>query len=370
MRTLVCKKYSISIGIIAALFWCSTILNSCTNDESLLPQIKPEGPVPEWGRLIDEDMLAVIEQLNKLNPASLQSMSIENARHAPTPKDAVDALLKKYNITPPKINVDVKSLVLNTATYALPAKIYTPRSGKDQYPMIVYFHGRGWSFGSPDDYEYSAIALAEKAEAIVISVDYRLAPEFKFPTANEDAYAAYQWARENGNSIKGDIEKVAVAGEGAGGTLAGAICIMARDRKYIQPTHQLLIYPITRMSFISPSYLKYEKAKPLDKGLMSWLFRHYITTYSDGASTFISLLHANVKGLAPATIITAEIDPLNNDGRDYAAHLEQSEIPVTHRNYEGLTHDFFGMGAVVKNARAAQDFTSAQLRKAFERSAD
>ncbi len=331
-------------------------------------RIKPEGQNPAWAPNIDPEMLAVIEQLDKLNPTPLTEKSVEAARNSPTPKDAVQALMTKYNITPvpPKVTM-TERMIKGPATDSLQVRIYTPQTNKTSYPVIVYYHGGGWVIANPEVYEASTQGLSEKAEAIVVSVNYRKAPENKFPAAHEDAYAAYQWARMNSHTIKGDTTKVAVAGESAGGNLAASVCLMARSQGFPMPVHQLLVYPIANYNFESPSYQQYANAKPLSKPLMQWFFMHYLNSPAEGNNPLISLLNAEATGLPSATVLTAEIDPLLSEGKAYADKLSAAGVDVSYRNYEGVTHEFFGMAAVLPDAMDAQEFASGKLKETFNK---
>lgn len=233
-------------------------------------------------------------------------------------------------------------------------------------PGIVYYHGGGWVIATIDTYDASARALAEQTGAVVLSVEYRKGPEFKLPTAHNDAYAAYMWVRQNAAMLNINAAKIAVAGESAGGGLAAAVCIMARDNQVSLPVHQLLVYPIANNDTNTPSYNQYANAKPLSKPLMQWFFMHYFRTPADGDNPWISLVDvANVAGLPGATVINAEIDPLQSEGQQYAAKLKAAGINVTAKIYEGVTHEFFGMATVVPQAKEAQKLAADELKKVF-----
>ncbi|MEX2593824.1 MAG: alpha/beta hydrolase fold domain-containing protein [Anditalea sp.] len=211
-------------------------MGACQYVKDLVPKkttddIQPEMANPEWAPNIDPQMLAVVEQLGKYGTPPLHTLSPAQARMAPSPTDAVMNLLQRYNIHPSPANVDVSQQVIPGNTEeGLLVRIYTPKSGNGPFPVIVYYHGGGWVIAGLDVYEPSAMALAEKSEAIVISVSYRQAPENPFPAAHEDAFAAYNWALGNAGDINGDPQNVAVAGESAGGNLAVATALMAKDR--------------------------------------------------------------------------------------------------------------------------------------------
>jgi acetyl esterase/lipase len=231
--------------------------------------------------------------------------------------------------------------------------------------VIVYTHGGGWVIATNDTYDASARALCNAAEAVVVSVEYRKAPEHKFPAAHEDAYTAYLWALNNAPEIDGDPARVALAGESAGGNLAISTAILARDRGEQPPSHILAVYPIADGNTESESYREHHDAKPLNRPMMAWFFGHYLRTPADAAHPLISLVHADLHGLPPTTIITAEIDPLRSDGEELAERLRQAGVEVDYHTFGGVTHEFFGMGAVVGKANKAVKVAAKGLRSGF-----
>ena len=187
------------------------------------------------------------------------------------------------------------------------------------------------------------------------------------PAAHQDSFAAYQWVLANAERLGGDPKRVAVAGESAGGNMAAAITLMARQKKVQMPVHQLLIYPVANYGFDTPSYQQNENAKPLSKNAMEWFFEHYLASEKDGDNPLISLLHAtDLRGLPPATVITAEIDPLRSEGQQYAEMLKKAGVKVDYANYTGVTHEFFGMGAVLPDAKRAVKQASSNLKRSFQ----
>jgi acetyl esterase/lipase len=243
-------------------------------------------------------------------------------------------------------------------------RIYTPH-GTGPFPVVVYYHGGGWVIATVDTYDASARALANAARAIVVSVEYRKGPENRFPAAHDDAFAAYQWVLANAASIGGDPRKVATAGESAGGGLAVEVAMMARDRRVRLPVHVLAVYPIADGDTQSPSYVENAMAKPLSRAAMQWFFQHYLRSPADGRDARVALVRANLRGLPPTTIITAQIDPLRSDGEQLAAALRAAGVRTDAMSYDGVTHEFFGMGAVVDKARQAVQFGAAGLRRGF-----
>ena len=313
----------------------------------------------------NSDMKAVLDKLASMNPKPLPQLTAAEARKGPTPADAVKALLEaRGKSIEPEPVAKVQDLQISGAEGQIPARIYTPE-GKGPMPVVVYFHGGGWVIANTDVYDSSPRALANLAKAIVVSVDYRQAPEHKFPAAHEDAFAAWQWALKNASSFGGDPARVAVAGESAGGNLAAAVSLMARDRKAQMPVAELLVYPIAGYDFETPSYEENATAKPLDKAGMQWFYQQYLNTPKDAQDPRISLVKADLHGLPPTTLITAQIDPLRSEGQLLATNLEKAGVKVESKNYDGVTHEFFGMGAVVAEAKDAEQFGAGGLKKAF-----
>jgi len=318
----------------------------------------------------NDDMQAVLDEFQQLGPKPIESLSAQDARDQPTPAEAVVEVLEEQDRgAEPQAVARVENRTIPGPGGKLPVRIYYPY-GQGPFPIVVYYHGGGWVIGTVDTYDASARALCRAADAIIFSVEYRKAPEHKFPAAHEDAFAAYQWVSRHAESIGGDPSLVAVAGESAGGNLAGAVPLMARARNERMPVHQVLIYPVTGSDMNTPSYRDNEQAKPLNKAMMAWFFEKYLKDPADGKSPWINLVgNEDLKGLPPATIITAEIDPLQSEGRRYAERLREAGVPVTYRNFEGVTHEFFGMGAVVRDAKQAVRVVGRDLDRSFEQAA-
>ncbi len=219
----------------------SNQLNNQTDTIMKVETIKPMGPQPAWGPTIKPEMLAVIEKLISYKDKPIEELTAVEARKNHTPTDAVIDLIAENNIQVPVAKVDTSGKDIDVKGGKIHLRIYTPQGSSQPLPVIVYYHGGGFVIADLDVYDASAKGLSEQVNAIVVSVAYRLAPEFKFPTANQDAYAAYEWVVKNTSTIKGDPKKIAVAGESAGGNLAANVSIMARDRGIMIPVHQLLV---------------------------------------------------------------------------------------------------------------------------------
>ncbi len=318
-----------------------------------------------------KDMKEVLSAMQRAGGKPMDTLTPAEARKQPTPTDAVMAILKEEGkstepmaLVPGVTSVDK---TLPGPAGALPVRIYTPE-GKGPFPVLVYFHGGGWVIADKNVYDGGARALSRGAEAVVISVDYRLAPEAKFPAQHEDALATYKWALENASSLNADPKRIALAGESAGGNLAIATAIAARDQKLTMPLHILAVYPITQLADdATPSYVDSENARPLNKKMMGWFGKHVFAKEADKKDPRVALTSANLKGLPPVTMINAQIDPLRSDGDLLATALENAGVKVEHKLYDGVTHEFFGMGAVVDEAKQAQAFASKRLKEAFAR---
>lgn len=316
---------------------------------------------------IDPQAQAVVAQYQALGPKPIESLTPEEARRQPSAADAVRALLQRQGrSTDPEPVGRVENRSIPGAAGQIQARIYTPQ-GTGPFPVIVYFHGGGFVIATIDTYDASARALANAAGAIVVSVEYRKAPENKFPAAAEDAYAATQWAINNAASLNGRADRVAVAGESAGGNLATVVCMMARDRNGRMPVYQALVYPVVNLASESPTYEENGKAPFLTRDALRWFGGHYLRSPADALNYYASPLLGDVRGLPPATVITAGFDPLRDEGAGYADKLRQNGIEVDYRNYDSMVHEFFGMGVVVDAGRQAVQQAGANLRAVFAR---
>ena len=260
----------------------------------------------------------------------------------------------------------VESRDIDGPASKIPLRIYTPKGGAARKPGIVFFHGGGFVLCSLDTHDATCRQLAQGTDSVVVSVDYRLAPEAKFPAAPEDCYAATQWTALQARALGIDAGRIAVAGDSAGGNLAAVVALMCRDRGGHLPIHQLLIYPVTDFCFETASYSANGEGYFLSTDMMRWFWHHYLETDADGAHPHASPLRApNLAGLPPATVLTAEYDPLRDEGRAYAQRLAAAGVPTQYTNYDGVFHGFFGMTEQLPRARQAIDEACAALRKAF-----
>lgn len=324
------------------------------------------------GPPLDPQMQKVIDEQDRLKPRPLTSLTPAQARKEPGSKDAAKSLERRLT---GKITYEPIAGVSNR-TVPGPAgprvvRVYKPlesRTATEPLPVLVFVHGGGWSVGSIAGYEASCRALANRAGCVVISVSYRLAPENPFPAGHEDVYAALQYIMKNAAQFGGDPKRVAIGGESAGGNITAGVCLMVRDRKGLMPVHQLLIYPTTDTRTNTPSYQKYAYAKPLDRAQMRWFIRNVAPTARQRNSPYLAPLRSpSLKNLPPATVIVAEVDPMQSEARAYAERLSAFGVPVRYRFYKGLTHEFFSMGQVVERAKDANQFAADGLKKAFSK---
>ncbi|MFC3124763.1 alpha/beta hydrolase [Pseudoroseomonas globiformis] len=320
-------------------------------------------------------MRALLESLQALRPSPIENLSPAEARLQPSLADATRHRLRATGQSDaPRALAVVRDLEIPGRGGMMPARLYSPvdpsASGQvpqAPLPLIVYFHGGGFVIADLDTYDSSARALAAEAQATVLSVHYRQAPEHKFPAAHEDAYAAYMWALGNAQSLGADLTRVAVAGESAGGNLALNVALAAREARAPLPVAMALIYPLAGTDMTTTSYRDNAQAKPLNAAMMRWFFDQYAASPADLADTRMDVYgRAELRGLPKAIIVTAEIDPLRDDGQRLAARLQESGVQVVRQDYAGVTHEFFGVNPLVLGrAGDAQRFVAGELRSAF-----
>jgi acetyl esterase len=235
----------------------------------------------------------------------------------------------------------------------IPVRIYAPSQAR-RLPALVYFHGGGFVIGSLDTHDGTCRSLANAIGCCVVSVDYRLAPEHKFPAGPEDCYAATRWVAEKGGEIGVDSSRVAIGGDSAGGNLTAVVALMARDRRGPSLCHQLLVYPVANHAFDTASYAENEKGYLLSREMMRWFWNHYLGSPEHGKHPYASPLRAeSLAGLPPAHVVTAEFDPLRDEGEALAARLRREGVPTTHVRYPGMIHGFFSMTAMIDAAKRA-----------------
>ena len=312
----------------------------------------------------DDDMLELAKAHEGLHPKAIEKLTPEEARRQPTIADAVHALLQSKGLsTDPAVlvpGVRSRDTVVDGAAGVLPARVFTPE-GVGPFPVILFFHGGGWVIADKAVYDAGARGLSQAAQAVVVSVDYRQAPEHKFPAAWDDALAAYRWVLSHAGEIDGDATRLALAGESAGGNLAVATAVAVRDAGLPPPLHVLAVYPVAQTSLNTESYLENAIAKPLNRAMVEWFVGHLLNDPDEKKDPRLSLVDADLRGLPPVTLVNASIDPLRNDGDKLATALEAQGVAVERRVYDGVAHEFFGAAAVVEKARQAQAYAGQRL---------
>ena len=314
----------------------------------------------------DPQMQTVLDTLKSLQAKPFHSIGVPEARTQASAADAARTVQRDRKVSPnPEAKVATRDIAIPSPTGALPARVYTPE-GNGPFPVVLYFHGGGWVVADLNTYDATPRALALGSKAIVVSVDYHHAPESKFPAQHDDAWAAFAWTVENIHLLNGDAKRIAVAGESAGGNLAANVALMAKEKKTTQPVHQLLVYPIAGNDLNTQSYRDNADAAPLGKADMEWFISHVFASKEQTSDPRINLVgRTDLAGLPPATVITAQIDPLRSEGQALAEKMKAAGVAVNLINVDGVTHEFFGMAKVVDKAKATVDAANADLVKAF-----
>ncbi len=251
----------------------------------------------------------------------------------------------------------------------VPMRLYRPASAADDAPLpvLVYLHGGGWTIGDLDTHDVLCRSLCAGAGCAVISVDYRLGPEHRFPAAVDDALASMRWVREQASALALDPARIAVGGDSAGGNLAAVVCLALRDAGEAMPVHQLLIYPATDMRAVAPSHATNAQGYLLTADSIAYFRGHYMGQGADWsdwrASPLLATSHA---GLPPALVLTAGFDPLRDEGRLYADALSAGGTPAQLVCFERQIHGFITMGRIIDEANLALDLCAMALRRAFE----
>lgn len=259
----------------------------------------------------------------------------------------------------------VRDLHLPGPAGDLLVRVYLPTLGAS-LPALVYFHGGGWVLGSVDGHDSTCRRLALLSGCAVASVEYRLAPEAKFPAAVEDCFAAVRWVATNGASVGVDSSRLAVGGDSSGGNLAAAACLMARDQGGPRIKFQMLVYPVTDRNFDTASYLQNANGYLLSRENMVANWELYLRTDADASNPYAAPLKAkDLQALPPVLVITAEYDPLRDEGEAYAARLRESGVATVCRRFDGMVHGFFGFAETVDAAKEALGLCAEEMRKAL-----
>ncbi|MCX8254969.1 Lipase [Beijerinckiaceae bacterium RH AL1] len=322
---------------------------------------------------VDIDMKHVLDRWRDLKPKPLEELSPEDARRQPTPIEAAASLLKDQGKSLDSYKIATKVITFPGPDGDLKATLYTPQGDADgkPRPVVLFYHGGGFVLENGASTDASSRAIAGGGDFIVVAPDYRLAPEHKFPAASEDALAAYKWVLANAASLGGEPDKVALSGEGAGALLAIDTAMAARDAKLPKAKALVLITPSAGIDLKTNSWIEDSTARPWNKAAVEWAIRQYLPAPDTKFDPRVDVVgNGNVDDFPPTTIVTAEDDPLRSDGERLGGKLKRATVPVEMRDYPGVTHDFFGMGAAVEKAAEAQAFVTKNLKAAFEKKAD
>jgi acetyl esterase len=270
------------------------------------------------------------------------------------------------NPEPPEL-ARVAPLSIPAPHGAIPARIYVPKQSRQQdglSPALVFFHGGGWVIGDLDSHDVVCRQLAVEGALIVISVDYRLAPEHKFPAAADDAIAATKWIAANARALGIDTARLSIGGDSAGGNLTAVVALAARDGNGPTIAGQVLIYPATDFAMTHGSHGEPETSVLLTHSVIHWFRDHYLNGAADIHDWRASPARAtNLAGLPPAYVLTAGADPLRDEGDEYAERLKQAGVPVTYKHYPGQFHGFVTMGKLLQQANVAVSEIGAWLKE-------
>jgi acetyl esterase len=287
----------------------------------------------------------------------INELSVEEARQGSTAMAVMQG--------PPEAVAEAADRTIPGPAGDIPVRIYTP-FGSGPFPLLMYFHGGGWVVGDIATSDCLCRILTNATGCIVVSVDYRLAPEHPFPAAADDAFTATQWIALHAAEFDGDPARIAVCGDSAGGNLAAVVAQIARDCGAPAIQFQLLIYPVTNANFDTLSYRENADGYFLTKAGMQWFWNHYIPNEADRTNPKASPLRAaNLAGLPPALVITAEFDPLRDEGEQYAERMRAAGTPVKLTRYDGMIHGFFTMSNLLDQGKAAIRQSAETLRAAF-----
>jgi acetyl esterase len=309
-------------------------------------------------------ILKVIEAMQRAGLKPIEALSPDEARRQ------MEETAKSRKAEPLPVG-RVEDRAIPGPAGPIRVRLYWPEgSGPgtgDTVPSIAYYHGGGHVIGSLDTHDLIARNLCHGAGALVVSVDYRMGPEHKFPAAVEDSFAALEWLHANAASLGADPERLGVHGDSAGGNLAAVVALIARDRGGPRLLLQSLVYPVADYTLSAPSYQTYAEGYGLlTRAAMQWFQLHYLRNPAEAEDWRASPLRApNLAGVAPAVIVTAECDVLHDDGANYAEALRRAGVPVEYREYPGMIHAFFGMVPVVDDAMNAQRAVWDAFRRAF-----
>lgn len=313
-----------------------------------------ETPAPN--RLIDPEARVYLDWMQALGLPPLAEQGPEEARR-------LSRMRVPMLAGEPEPLERVDDISIPGQVGSIPGRLYAPVRGQT-LPALLYMHGGGWVVGDLDSHDSFCRALARRAGCLVLSIDYRLAPEHRFPAAVDDAWAGLEWLHENASSIGADPDRLAVVGDSSGGNLAAVVARRAHERGGPALAAQVLIYPVTNFDFDTPSYSAAATGYGLTRDSMRWYWEQYLADPHQGSSPDASPLRAGgLSGLAPALVITCELDPLASEGSAYAAALHSAGVRVEHIHEADMIHGYIRMAGAIGRARKSWDDCAHFLRR-------
>jgi acetyl esterase len=305
---------------------------------------------------LDPQAKQLLDQMAAMGTPPFESLAVPEARQL---MDSMKALMGE-----PEAIAHCEDLRLPGPAGTIPARLYRP-AASGPLPLLVYFHGGGWVLGGLESHDGVCRSLANQAGCAVLAIDYRLAPEHRYPAAVDDCCAALVWAAAHAAELGADPNRIAIGGDSAGGNLTAVVALRARDQGGPRLRLQLLIYPVTDHSFDTASYAENANGYLLTKGAMVWFWNHYLGDDAGTDPSASPLRAQDLSGLPPALVITAEYDPLRDEGEAYARRLREAGVPTTLTRYDGMIHGFFAMGPLLAQGAKAVAEAAAALRRAF-----
>lgn len=307
---------------------------------------------PKVKNYLDELATLGVPPLHKLTPQLVrQALKAQNEAQANQEREPVARVVDR---------------TIPGSAGEIPIRVYTP-AGDDPFPILVYLHGGGWCFGDLEIGDATCRSFTNLVGCVVVSVDYRLAPEHPFPAGLEDCYSAVKWLAQNSSLINGDASRMAVAGESAGGNLATAVTMVAKERGGPPLAFQVLIYPNTDTRLSMPSIEENASGYGIGKEDVRWAVNNYFSNPADYDHPWAAVIQANdLARLPPALIITAEFDPLRDEGEEYGRHLQAAGVPTIISRYEGVIHGFVSNAQIFEQGQQALAQVATALRRAFK----
>ena len=320
--------------------------------------------------LLNPQAQAIVDAHASLRPLPFETLTPTEARKQPGPDDAVKKVMAQRGLSGPEPVGSVEDLKIpDGAGGEQTLRVYTPANpGVGPLPVVMWIHGGGWVLFDIDTYDASCRGLCNKTGAIVVSPDYRRAPEAVFPASHDDVLTAYRWLVLNAAQMGGDPARMVIGGESVGGNMAAATCLQLAEAGEPMPRAQVCVYPLTTAEQFGESMEDAADGRPLNRALLSWMAMHAFAGKPEAATDpRIDLLGLSAERLAimpPTLVITDERDVLRSQGQEFAAHLEAAGVPTTHHYHAGVMHEFFGAAAVLDEAEQAQQEAAEHIHRA------